>query len=70
VRDAETGVRGLELADLLEALDAEFEAAARILTPANCRRYLDGLPQDVDVVRVEPLARRGSARVHRVLRVA
>ncbi len=69
LRDAETGDAGLGLPDLLEAIDVEFESATRTLTPGNCRRYLDDLPQDVDVVRVEPVLRR-LRRIHRVLRVA
>jgi proteasome-associated ATPase len=56
LRDAEGGSRGLALDDLLHAVDAEFETAARTLTPANCRRFLQTLPQDVDVVRVERAA--------------
>lgn len=69
LRDVETGEVGVRLSDLLEAIDAELETAARVLTPANCRRHLETLPQDVDVVRVErsdPPARRS----YRYLRVA
>ena len=69
LRDAEAGAPGLGLPDLLEAIDREFESAMRTLSPLNCRRYLDDLPQDVDVVRVEPVARR-LRQPHRVLRVA
>lgn len=69
LRDAESGHPGLALADLLETIDAEFESATRTLSPDNCRRYLDDLPQDVDVVRVEPVLRR-LRRLHRVLQIA
>lgn len=69
LREAETGADGLRLPDLLDAIEEEFESATRALTPGNCRRYLDDLPQDVDVVRVEPVARR-LRREHRFLRVA
>ncbi|HEV8599741.1 MAG TPA: ATP-binding protein [Gemmatimonadales bacterium] len=69
LREAEAGPAGLALPDVLEAIDAEFESATRTLSPANCRRHLDDLPQDADVVRVEPVLRR-SRRVHRVLQVA
>lgn len=69
LREAEAGPAGLALPDLLEAIDAEFESATRTLSPANCRRYLDDLPQDVDVVRVEPVVRR-LRQPHRVLQVA
>jgi proteasome-associated ATPase len=68
-REAEGGRPGVRLTDLLEVVDAEFESVARALTPANCRRYLDDLPQDVDVVRVEPVTRR-LRREHRFLRIA
>jgi proteasome-associated ATPase len=69
LRDAETGERGLRLTDLLDAIDGELRSAAATLSPANCHRHLDGLPQDVDVVRVEPVLR-PARREHRVLRVA
>jgi proteasome-associated ATPase len=68
-REVETGESGVRPGDLMEAIDAEFDAAARVLTPGNCHRYLDGLPQDVDVVRVE-IAPRRAKRVHRFLSVA
>jgi len=35
-----------------------FQSAALALTPHNCRDYLDDLPQDVDVVRVDPVERK------------
>jgi proteasome-associated ATPase len=69
LRETEAGEPGLALADLLAAIDEEFESAARALAPGNCRRYLADLPQDVDVVRVEPVERR-LRHLHRVLRVA
>jgi hypothetical protein len=49
----DSGETGLRLGDVLEAIDAEFESAAAVLTPASARRHIDALPQDVDVVRVE-----------------
>ena len=70
LRDAETGDAGLRSADLLEAIANEFESAARGLTPRNCRQYLADLPQDVDVVKVEPARPRGPRREHRILRIA
>lgn len=58
LRSLDTGRDGVELLDALDALDVELSAAARALTPGNCRRHLSDLPQDVDVVRVEPVVRK------------
>jgi SpoVK/Ycf46/Vps4 family AAA+-type ATPase len=69
LREAETGESGLRSTDVLEAIDREFEVAIRGLTPRNCREYLFDLPQDVDVVQVEPRRAR-ARREHRVLRIA
>jgi hypothetical protein len=35
-----------------------FETATQGLTPANCRSYLDDLPQDMDVVRIDQVQRK------------
>jgi proteasome-associated ATPase len=53
VREARTGDAGVRADDVLDALDVEMASAARVLTPANCRSYISGLPQDVDVVSVQ-----------------
>jgi proteasome-associated ATPase len=58
LREVETKEPGLRVEDVVIALTEEFETAARALTPANCRHHLTGLPQDVDVVSVEPVARK------------
>jgi len=68
-REAEGDAVGVCFADLLAAVDAEFDSAARTLTPANCRRFLESLPQDVDVVRVERLST-PKPRTYRYLSVA
>ncbi len=68
-REVDTGEAGLRSSDLLAAVDAEFESAARALTPANCRRNLEDLPQGVDVVRVDT-PRRATRRAYRTLQVA
>ena len=68
-RELETGDAGLRLEDLLAAADDELQSVVSGLTPANCRAHLDGLPHDVDVVRVEPAERRVS-RSYRYLEVA
>jgi len=36
----------------------EIECAVSALTPANCHAFIGGLPQDLAVVRVEPVVRR------------
>ena len=69
LREIATGERGIHLSDVLVAIADEIETWARILTPANCRRYLDNLPQDVDVVSVEPIKRKPE-NVHRFAHVA
>ncbi len=46
------------MADVVNAVGDFFGSAARALTPHNCRNYLDDLPQDVDVVRVNPVERK------------
>jgi proteasome-associated ATPase len=57
-REAGGGEGGLQLADVVGAVSDFLASAALALTPANCRDYLDDLPQDVDVVRVEPVERK------------
>lgn len=58
LREVEGGVPGIQLTDVLTAISEEFESAAQTLTPVNCHQYLSDLPQDVDVVRVEPVQRK------------
>ncbi len=71
LRELDTGQAGVRLSDLMAAIDAAFSDASATLTPANCRRHVDGLPQDVDVVRVEPAAPPARAgRRYRTLQVA
>jgi hypothetical protein len=54
-REAQAGTAGISEADLTAALDQELRGAAGLLTPFNVRSYVPRLPQDVDVVAVEPL---------------
>ena len=68
-REVDTGEAGLRLSDLLTVVDAEFESTVRTLTPVNCRRHLEDLPQGIDVVRVDT-PRRPTRRADRYLRVA
>ena len=69
MREIETGAVGLQAQDLVVAIADELESITRTLTPVNCRHYLVDLPQDVDVVRVEPVQRRVVKR-HRYLNAA
>jgi len=57
-REARGGESGVRAADLVAAVGDFLASAARVLTPQNCRSYLDDLPQDVDVVRVDPVERK------------
>ena len=67
-RQIETGRQGLQMSDLLTATDNLFKQASRLLTPGNRRAYLEGLPQDDDVVGVD-LIRPRVERSHRYLHV-
>lgn len=69
LHEIESGEGGLRTEHLLRAIDREFTRAAGMLTPYNCRKHLSGLPQDVDVVSVDPI-RKPTARSHRYLNVA
>lgn len=57
---------GIDTTDMEEAVAATIESMTSTLTPRNVHAYLFDLPQDVDVVAVEPTARRAS-RPHRML---
>jgi proteasome-associated ATPase len=67
--EVETGEAGIRLKHMLDAIAEELESMAGSLTPANCRHHITDLPQDVDVVRVEPIKRK-VARAHSYLHVA
>jgi proteasome-associated ATPase len=69
VRDIEGGEIGVQVGDLLDAARDEIDAAVTALTPANCHLYLSGLPQDLGVVRVEPVSRK-VRRPHRFINAA
>jgi proteasome-associated ATPase len=69
LREIETGEGGVREEDVLHAIADEFECMAQTLSPANCRNHIQDLPQDVDVVRVEP-AKKKVRRSHRYLNVA
>lgn len=58
VREIETGERGLRFEDVAGAMAEAFDAAVKSLTPANCRHHLTDLPQDMDVVSLQPVQRK------------
>jgi SpoVK/Ycf46/Vps4 family AAA+-type ATPase len=58
LRDVRGGESGIRRADMDAAVSDAFTRLASTLTPANARAYLSDLPQDVDVVSVEPVVRK------------
>jgi SpoVK/Ycf46/Vps4 family AAA+-type ATPase len=67
-REVRGGEPGMQTEDMEEAVSAALERMGTMLTPRNARIYLDDLPQDLDVVSVEPAAaRRVARRAHRYL---
>jgi len=69
VNEIEAGAAGIQWAHVAGAIAQEFETAAGALTPVNCRHHIEGLPQDVDAVRVERVKQKVSRR-HVYLNVA
>jgi len=64
LRHLRTGEQGVRVADMEHALADALERLATTLTRQNVHAYLADLPQDADVVSVEPVVRR-VARPHR-----
>jgi proteasome-associated ATPase len=58
VREIRRGGIGLRIADVLDAIRDQLDQAVAGLTPANCHSFVDGLPQDLAVARVEPVIRK------------
>jgi len=52
-REVQGGPVGLRTEDIHSAIDQEIENLTRVLTPTNARDYVAGLPDDLDVVRIE-----------------
>ncbi len=69
LRDVRGGEPGLTVVDIEAAVSDAMGQLASMLTVRNVRAYLDDLPQDVDVVSVDPVVRR-IVRPHRYLNVA
>jgi proteasome-associated ATPase len=66
LRDVQTGEGGLRSEDMEEALSDALQRLRTTLTPRNAHAYLFDLPQDIDVVAVEPI-RRKTDHSHRYL---
>ena len=66
LRDVRTGSAGLRIEDMEDAVADALARLATTLTPRNAAAYLGDLPQDVDVVSVEPVVRQ-VARPHQYL---
>jgi SpoVK/Ycf46/Vps4 family AAA+-type ATPase len=66
LRDVTCGEPGLRLEDMEEAVSGALERLSTTLDRQNAHHYLADLPQDVDVVAVEPVVRRTRQR-HRFL---
>jgi len=63
-RDVNGGGSGVRVADMAHAVADALERLASTLSRQNVHAYLSDLPQDVDVVSVEPVVRK-VARPHR-----
>ncbi len=57
-RDIEGGSPGLAPRDMDDAVSDAIERLSTTVTVGNARAYLDDLPQDLDVVRVDPIRRK------------
>jgi proteasome ATPase len=68
-RELEGGGAGVRVEDMEEAVADVLERLSTTLTRHNVYAYLSDLPQDVDVIAVDPVVRRVS-RPHRFLRSA
>ncbi len=66
LREVTRHERGIRVPDVEEAVADVIERLATTLSPQNVRSYLTNLPQDMDVVSVQPVERR-VARPHRYL---
>ena len=58
LRDVRGGAAGVQWCDMQDATSQTIERMRTILTIHNAHAYLADLPQDVDVVSVEPVVRK------------
>jgi proteasome-associated ATPase len=70
LRDVRGGTAGVQLADMEEAVGQTLDQMRTILTIHNARAYLGDLPQDMDVVSVEPIVRKVKKAHHYLHRAA
>jgi proteasome-associated ATPase len=68
MRDINTGRTGIRIEDVLSAVSDEIDNLSHTLTPRNCRHHLTDIPQDMEVVSIEPV-RRTPARVHDYIQI-
>ena len=68
LRDVRSKERGLRAEDIDTAVADAIQRLSTLLTPRNAHAYLADLPQDIDVVAVEPIVRRVTHE-HRYLNV-
>jgi SpoVK/Ycf46/Vps4 family AAA+-type ATPase len=70
LREVHTGRAGITAEDVLDSVAAFIEAKSGMLTPANAAHYVDDLPQDAPIARVEQPARRVKRAHQFITRVA
>jgi hypothetical protein len=58
LREVRGGAAGVRLMDMQEAVSQAIDRMRSTVTISNAHAYLPNLPQDVDVVSVEPIVRR------------
>jgi proteasome-associated ATPase len=68
-REVRTKEVGIRCADVLDAIVDGLGNAVASLTPENCHTHVSGLPQDLAVVRIDPVVRK-VRRPHRFVRAA
>jgi hypothetical protein len=69
LRELNTKEVGIRCSDVLDAIVDGLVNAVAFLTPANCHTHVSGLPQDLAVVRVDPIVRK-VRRPHRFVHAA
>lgn len=68
-REVAGNAAGIRAEDVLAAIDQELDSLSRVLTPLNARDHIAGLPDDIDVIRIErPVRRAGQS--HKYLAAA
>ena len=68
LREVRSKDRGLRVEDIDQAVADAITRLSTLLSPHNVHAYISDLPQDVDVVAVEPVVRRVT-HTHRYLNI-